>query len=88
MPYNSKEVFRLVGLRGGDKLSNSNNNNVQNSGISFSGLLTVVFIVLKLTGHIDWSWFWVLSPIWISIALVLIVLALMFIIVVILDQQQ
>jgi membrane protein YdbS with pleckstrin-like domain len=44
------------------------------SGIGFSGLLTIVFIVLKLIGKIDWSWWWVLSPIWISISLVLIFL--------------
>lgn len=35
-------------------------------GIGFAGLLTIVFIVLKLLGKIDWSWWWVLSPIWIS----------------------
>lgn len=29
--------------------------------------LTVLFVGLKLTGNIDWSWFWVLSPIWISV---------------------
>ncbi len=33
-------------------------------GIGFCGLLTVLFIGLKLTGHIQWSWLWVLSPIW------------------------
>jgi Flp pilus assembly protein TadB len=42
-----------------------------NSGIGFCGLLTVAFIVLKLCGVISWSWVWVLSPIWISIAGVL-----------------
>ncbi len=36
-------------------------------GIGFAGLLTILFIGLKLTGHIDWSWWWVLSPIWISV---------------------
>lgn len=36
------------------------------SGIGFVGLLTVLFIALKLTGYIAWSWWWVLSPIWIS----------------------
>lgn len=36
------------------------------SGIGFTGLLTIVFIVLKLCHVIDWSWVWVLSPIWIS----------------------
>ena len=37
------------------------------SGIGFTGLLTIVFIVLKLTNYITWSWWWVLSPIWITI---------------------
>lgn len=36
-------------------------------GISFGGLLTIVFIVLKLTGYITWSWVWVLAPLWIPI---------------------
>ena len=36
------------------------------SGIGFTGLLTVLFIGLKLTGYISWSWWWVLSPLWIS----------------------
>lgn len=31
-------------------------------GVSFLGLLTIVFVVLKLTGYIDWSWWWVISP--------------------------
>lgn len=35
-------------------------------GIGFVGLLTIVFITLKLTGYIAWPWFWVLSPLWIS----------------------
>lgn len=38
-------------------------------GIGFVGLLTIVFIVLKLCHVIEWSWIWVLSPIWISMAL-------------------
>jgi hypothetical protein len=37
-------------------------------GIGFAGLLTIVFITLKLTHYIDWSWLWVLSPLWISFA--------------------
>lgn len=42
-------------------------------GIGFFGLLTIVFIVLKLTKVIDWSWWWVTAPAWGSVALVLIV---------------
>jgi len=52
----------------------SSSNNSSSSGIGFTGLLTIVFITLKLIGYISWSWWWVLSPIWISIALVLIIL--------------
>lgn len=37
------------------------------SGITFFGLLTIVFIALKLTGHISWSWWWVISPLWLPI---------------------
>ncbi|MBL8584678.1 MAG: hypothetical protein JNL61_20930 [Rhizobiaceae bacterium] len=39
-------------------------------GIGFVGLLTILFIGLRLTNYIDWSWWWVLSPIWICAALV------------------
>lgn len=46
-----------------------------NGGIGFCGVLTIVFIVLKLVGTIHWSWLWVLSPMWIPLALVLFVVA-------------
>lgn len=39
-------------------------------GIGFFGLLTILFIGLKLTGYIAWSWLWVLSPIWIPFAII------------------
>ncbi len=39
-------------------------------------MLTIVFIVLKLTKTIDWSWWWVLSPLWISVGLVLFIAGL------------
>lgn len=48
------------------------NASATNSGIGFSGLLTIAFIVLKLTKVITWSWVWVLSPIWIGILLAII----------------
>lgn len=48
-------------------------------GIGFTGLLTIVFIALKLTGVIDWSWWWVLSPIWISFIFVVLVFAIVII---------
>lgn len=48
----------------------SKSTNSSSGGIGFCGLLTILFIGLKLTGYIDWSWWWVLSPIWITFAVV------------------
>ena len=59
----------------------SNKNNSSSGGIGFTGLLTIVFIILKLCGVIGWSWVWVLSPIWISVALAVLIIAVWFIIV-------
>lgn len=55
-------------------MSGSSNNNVSSGGVSFAGLLAIVFIALKLTGHIAWSWWWVLSPIWIPLLVAIVCL--------------
>lgn len=60
-------------------MSNSNSNTTS-GGISFCGLLTIAFIVLKLIDKIDWSWWWVLSPLWIPFCLVFGFIILAFII--------
>ena len=39
----------------------------------FLGILTLIFITLKLTGHITWSWLWVLAPMWIPLSIVMII---------------
>lgn len=52
----------------------SKNSSSSSSGIGFTGLLTITFIVLKLIGKIDWSWWWVLSPLWIGTLLAIIIL--------------
>lgn len=47
---------------------------IEEINIKFSGLLTtlltVLFVGLKLTNYIDWSWWWVLAPLWIPVAIV------------------
>lgn len=53
---------------------NINVSSSSSSGIGFVGLLTIVFIVLKLLGKITWSWWWVLSPLWISAAFVILII--------------
>lgn len=50
----------------------TNNNNIS-YGIDFFDLLAIVFITLKLTGFISWSWWWVLAPLWMPIAFVVLV---------------
>lgn len=43
---------------------------MENSGgLGIVGVLTIVFVVLKLVGVIAWSWWWVLSPLWIAFGL-------------------
>lgn len=58
----------------------NNNTNAQSGGIGFTGLLTLLFICLKLIGYINWSWWWVLSPIWISAGIVFAVICISIII--------
>ena len=48
------------------------NSSSSSSGIGFVGLLTIAFIILKLLHKINWPWWWVLSPIWISTVLVIV----------------
>ena len=43
-------------------------------GIGLCGAVFIVFLVLKLTGTIDWSWWWVTSPLWIPVAVAMIVI--------------
>ena len=56
----------------------SDNSSSASGGIGFGGMLTILFIGLKLTGYITWSWWWVLSPIWISLLVVLVIFAIAF----------
>jgi hypothetical protein len=58
---------RSINSMGGE-MSNSGLSNSNGGGIGFAGLLTIAFIVLKLTHYIDWSWWWVWSPVLISVA--------------------
>lgn len=50
-----------------------NSSSSSSGGIGFFGLLTILFVALKLTNTIAWSWWWVLSPLWLPITMILIV---------------
>ena len=57
-----------------------------NTSISFTGLLTVAFVVLKLTGVIAWSWLWVLAPLRISSALAILIIVIFLVVALIVAQ--
>lgn len=59
---------------------NSRSSSSSSGGASFVSLLTVLFIGLKLANVIDWSWWWILSPMWISGLLAIIVLIVMIVV--------
>ena len=54
----------------------SNNNN-SSGGLSLATILFLIFLVLKLTNYIDWSWWWVTSPLWISAILVILIFSIL-----------
>lgn len=57
-------------------MSKSNN---QTSGISFFSLLFLLFLGLKLTGYISWSWWWVTAPLWAPLTTLIVVLVITFV---------
>lgn len=52
------------------------NNNSQSSGLGLTSVVFIVFLILKLCKVIDWSWWWVTSPLWISILLCITIAAI------------
>lgn len=65
-----------------------NSNNSTRTGIGFTGLLALLFIALKLLNVIDWSWWWVLAPLWGGIAFALVVLLTAFVVIIIKDKRD
>ena len=53
------------------------------TGLSLSAVLFIVFLVLKLTNNIDWSWWWVTSPLWIPLALGLAIVGFVFLLIIV-----
>lgn len=59
-------------------MSNKKLENVLTDVIDFSGFFTIFFIVLKLCHIINWSWVWVLSPLWICFAIIVIIVIILY----------
>ena len=49
------------------------NNGARRNGVGFLSLLTIAFVVLRLVGVIAWSWWWVLAPMWVPLAIALLI---------------
>jgi uncharacterized membrane protein YhaH (DUF805 family) len=62
------------------------NNTIGSMG--FTGFLTIIFIILKLTHNISWSWWWVLSPLLINIGLIILLLLIIFILLFIKEYME
>ncbi len=63
-----------------------NNSNSSGVTIGFPGLLTLLFIGLKLGKVIDWRWWWVLSPLWVSAGIVIVIILSMLLVLIIKDK--
>jgi len=59
----------------------------ESGGIGFVGVLQITFVILKLCKVIDWSWWWVLSPIWISTALTILIVLIGIIVIYVRDKR-
>ena len=51
-------------------------NKTSSSGIGIGTILFLIFMTLKLTGSIDWSWWWVTSPLWIPLAFGIVIIGI------------
>lgn len=60
-------------------MSSSSKSSSSGGGVGIPTVIQIVFIILKVVGVIEWSWFWVLSPTWLSILVVIFVLLIVFI---------
>lgn len=47
---------------------------MKEGGISLGTVIFIIFLILKLTETIDWSWWWVTAPLWIPVAIVVVFL--------------
>ena len=64
------------------------NKHYSSGGLGLASVLTIVFIILKLVGVIDWSWVWVLAPLWINAILVVVTIVIVAIVVVVSDKNE
>lgn len=67
---------------------NNKNSGAAGGGIGLSGVLFIVFLILKLCNVITWSWWWVTAPLWIPVALGVVIFVIAMIIILIKDRMD
>lgn len=63
-----------------EDMREDNKKQTATASLSFLDLLAITFIVLKLLGKITWSWWWVLAPVWMPLAIVIVIVVVALII--------
>lgn len=77
---------RLAEIR--EQLEEMNKRRPSSGGIGFGGLLTIIFIVLKVLGYIEWGWIWVFAPIWIPLLLAITILLIVLVFAIVIDAKN
>jgi hypothetical protein len=62
-------------------------NKTSSSGLGLGSVLFIVFLILKLTGNINWSWWWVTAPLWIPITLGVAIIGVVGIVMILLNKK-
>lgn len=65
-----------------------NRTNPHAGGVSIVGVLTLIFFVLKITGLINWSWWWVFSPIWIYLLLFFTIALIAAVVIAVIQKEE
>lgn len=65
-----------------------NKTNPHAGGVSIVGVLTLIFFVLKITGLINWSWWWVFSPIWIYLLLFFTIALIAAVVIAVIQKEE
>lgn len=68
--------------------SNNNRSSAAGGGLSILGVVEIVFIILKLLGIINWSWWIVLIPLWIELGITLLIILVIIIVAIIMANKR
>lgn len=66
----------------------SSGSSSSSSGIGLGGALFILFLGLKLTGYIDWSWWWVTAPLWGPLGVFIVIAGIVVVIAFAMDKQK